>query len=161
MFGSVRFSNDGGIIEISHPINTINMNRIHLVISVERTPCSSLDGMFGLGTEHMVIPEAVQWEPIDVRPHPVLTISDKIEEKVRMWTTTLKFFTCHDLGDTSTRYVYRLKFAGGNYALIGSSSRPFPVLTVQRTAPEKPSDNQWNEASVSWTTAFPPQTFFV
>lgn len=130
------------------------MNTVKIVLKVERTLCSNLAAMQRTAIAKVKIPDGVQWEEITVRQHPSLAVSEKVDDKVPLWTASLKFFTCQDINDRKY-YAYRVTLVGGPQILIGSAGRPFPVLTVVESMPEKPSDNSWNEVTVTWTT---PQT---
>lgn len=127
------------------------MNTVKIVLKVERTPCSSLAGLRRTAIASVKIPDGVEWEELAVRQHPSLAISEKVDDKVPLWTATLKFLTCQDITDRK-HYAYRVTLAGGRQRLIGTDARPYPVLTVAEQMPEKPSDNSWNEATVTWTT---------
>lgn len=127
------------------------MNTVKIVLKVERTLCSNLTGMQRTAIAKVKIPDGVQWEEIAVRQHPSLAISEKTDDKVPLYTATLKFLTCQDIDDRKY-YAYRVTLVGGRQRLIGSVGRPFPVLTVNEQMPEKPSDNSWNEVTVTWTT---------
>lgn len=126
------------------------MNKINIVLKVERTLCSNLKGMQSAGLASVKIPEDVEWEEIATRPQPSLAISEKVDDKVSIYTATLKFLTCQNINDRKY-YAYRLTLLGGNMRLIGSSDRPYPVLTVAEQMPDKPSDNSWNEVTVTWS----------
>lgn len=128
------------------------MKSIKLVTSVERTLCSNLTGMLRRSSRTVMVPDNVEWKKISVRAHPSLSISEKVESKVPILTATLKFFTCQDFADRK-KYAFRVKLVDGSYILIGSGSRPYPIMTVQENMPEKPSDNQWKEVTVTWSTS--------
>lgn len=127
------------------------MNEIKIVAKVERTLCSNLSGLKRTAIATVKLPDGIYWEEIVVRHHPSLAISEKVDDKVPLYTATLKFLTCQNINDRDN-YAYRVTLVGGKKRLIGSFASPFPVLTMQETMPEKPSDNQWNEATVTWTT---------
>lgn len=127
------------------------MNNIKIVLKVERTLCSNLEGKLRTsGLSSVKISEDVEWEEIVIKPHPSLAISEKVDDKVPIYTATLKFLTCQDFSDRKY-YAYRLTLLGGNRRLIGSAGRPYPELTVAEQMPDKPSDNSWNEVTVTWS----------
>lgn len=127
------------------------MVSLKMVLGVERTECSNLRGLKRMDGEHVRIPEEVTWEKIRVRPYASLSISTKYEDKLQIFTATLKFFTCQNLINGKL-YAYRLKLIDGSFKLIGSDERPYPVMTIQENMPDKPTENQWNEVQVTWTT---------
>lgn len=129
------------------------MNTIKLVTSIERTECRNLYGMKTVGFNKIKIPTDVIWEKIAVRAFPSLSVTDKIEDKVHIYTSTLKFYSCIDFADRKS-YAYRIKMIDGTYKMIGGYHRPIPIMTVQESAPEKASDNQWNEVSIVLESRF-------
>lgn len=127
------------------------MNTLKIVRKVEWTLCSNLNGMQRIGFDTVKIPDAILWEEIAVRQHATLSISEKVDDKVLMRTATLKFYTCQKL-ELRKNYAYRLTLIGGRQLLIGTEKRPFAILTAAESMPEKPTDNSWTEATVTYTT---------
>lgn len=127
------------------------MNTLKIVRKVERTLCSNLNNMQRTGFDSVRIPGGIQWEGIAVRQHATLSISEKVDDKVLMTTATLKFYTCQKLG-ARKNYAYRLTLVGGMQLLIGTEKRPFPILTTAESMPEKPTDDSWTEATITYTT---------
>ena len=127
------------------------MNKVRIITKVERTLCNNLNGMLRFGNNIVKLPEKVKWEEITSREHASLSTTEKVDDKVPIYNATLKFFTCLNLQD-HRNYAYRLKLVDGSQLLLGTSVRPFPVMTVQDSLPEKPSDNSWMEVTVSWSS---------
>lgn len=129
------------------------MRKIKIVRKVERTLCSNLSALQGLDIAKVKVPDYIGWEEIAVRQHPSLAISEKMEDKVPLYTATLKFLTCQDIKDRRY-YAYRMTLVGDKKILMGSFDRPYPVMTVEESMPEKDTDNQWNEVTVTWTSPY-------
>ena len=127
------------------------MNTLKIIRKVERALCPDLNGMQRTSFDTVKLPDGIQWEKIAVRPYPTLSIAEKVDDKVLMRTATIKFYTCQELG-LRKNYVYRLTLIGGRQLLVGSNKRPFPILTTVESMPEKPTDNSWTEASITYTT---------
>lgn len=127
------------------------MEGIKIVVKVERTPCSSLGNLLLTAADRVRIPSGIQWEEIPVRTHATLSISEKMEDNVPVYTATLKFFTCKDFSERKN-FAYRVTLAGGNCRLVGTGNRPFAVMTLQETMPEKASDNSWNEVTITYSS---------
>jgi hypothetical protein len=87
------------------------------------------------------------------RPHPSLVVSEKLDSKESIYTATVKFFTCQKL-DSGKKYAYRLRALDGQSFLVGTNKRPFPVFSIQINYPDKPSENQWNEVTITWSTPY-------
>lgn len=132
------------------------MKQIKIVRIVMRTPASNLNGMTRMSKSEVKLPEGIEWEELDIKPHAQLTVNDKQEGKNTVWNAKLTFKTCMDSVDRE-KYAYLCGLTNGQYRLIGTDERPFPVVTVQESMPENVTDNQLNEVTVSWqSTRFIP-----
>ncbi len=125
------------------------MKQIKIVRSVQRTAAANLRGMVRLSQTDVSIPEGIEWERLEIKPHAQLIITDKQEGKNTIWNAKLTFKTCQDTVDRD-KYAYLCELTNGQYRLIGTDERPFPALTVQESMPENVADNQLNEVTVNW-----------
>lgn len=91
------------------------------------------------------------WESVDFKVPAHLTLSDKIEDGVRIYTAKLVFRACMEPGHTE-RQVYRCKTADGKYYIIGSGGRPYTITTVTDDHPDNMTDSQLYEVTVNYTT---------
>lgn len=90
---------------------------------------------------------------VTTRLHPSLVVSEKLDSKESIYTAAVKFFTCQEL-DSGKKYAYRLRALDGQSFLVGTNKRPFPVFSIQINYPDKPSENQWNEVTITWSTPY-------
>ncbi|MBR3496992.1 MAG: hypothetical protein IKH37_09760 [Prevotella sp.] len=125
------------------------MKQIKLVTSVERTPVGNLAGMVRVSKTEVEIPLGVVWTPLVIKPHAQLSVSDKLEDKAVVWTAKLVFKTCGEFGDRG-RWAYRVGLSNGQYRLIGTDERPYPVASVLENMPENVAENQLSEVTVTW-----------
>ena len=132
------------------------MKQIKIVTKVERTPVTSLQGMTRISKTGVRLPSGIIWQPLQIKPHAQLSVSDKKEDGVTVWTVKLAFKTCEEFGDRG-RWAYRCLLHNGQYRLIGSGERPYPVASVIESMPENVTDNQLSEVTVNWqSTHFIP-----
>lgn len=129
------------------------MKQIKIVTAVDRVPVTSLQGMTRIAKTSVRLPSGISWEPLAIKPHALLTISDKVEDKNRIWTAKLSFKTCEELSERDM-YAYRCRLSNGQYRLIGSEERPYPVASVAESMPENVTDNQLNEVTVNWSSPY-------
>ena len=127
------------------------MKLIKIVTAVERTPARNLVGIVRVDMTSVILPAAIEWQPIDIKPHAQLVITDKQEDKNTVWSAKLTFKTSETIADRGY-YAYRCRLKNGQYRLIGTVERPYPVLSVSESMPEKVTDNQLNEVTVSWSS---------
>ena len=125
------------------------MKLIKVVKKVERISVSSLAGMTRISKTEVRLPSGLTWQPLNIKPHAQLSISDRLEDGNTIWTAKLVFKTCEDFGDRD-RWAYRVTLLNGQQRLIGSDKRPYPIASVVESMPENVTDNQLNEVTVSW-----------
>ena len=127
------------------------MKTIRIITAVERTPVESLGGMVRASKTSVRLPNGISWQSIQIKPHAQLVITDKQEDKNTVWTAKLTFKTCETMAGRG-HFAYRCRLKNGQYRLVGTDERPYPVLSVSETMPENVTDNQLNEATISWSS---------
>ena len=127
------------------------MKQIKIITAVDRAPVTSLQGMTRISKTSVRLPSNINWEPLSIKPHAQLTISDKVEDKNTIWTAKLVFKTCEEFGDRG-RWAFRCRLLNGQYRLIGSEERPYPTASVLENIPESVTENQLNEVTVNWSS---------
>lgn len=125
------------------------MKQIKIITSVERTPVENLHGMARVSKTSVLPPSGISWHHIKTKPHAQLVISDKVEGRNTVWTAKLIFKTCETL-EENNRFAYRCRLTNGQYRLIGTDERPYPMASVVENMPENITDNQLNEVTVNW-----------
>lgn len=128
------------------------MNTPRNIIAIDRVSAGAIVGLLRLSASSVQLSSLTPWESIPIKVPARLTISDKIEDGVRIYTVLLVFRTCEDLYDWD-RKVYRCKTADGRYYLIGSNDRPYPVTTLTMIRPDNMTDNQLDEVTVGYTSS--------
>lgn len=128
------------------------MKQIKIITAVDRVPVTSLVGLSRVSKTGVKLPYGINWQPLAIKPHAQLSISDKVEDKNTVWTVKLVFKTCEEFGDRG-RWAYRCKLVDGSYRLIGTDERPYPVASVLESMPENVNENQLNEVTVNWQSA--------
>lgn len=127
------------------------MNSPRNIIAIDRVSAGAIVGLRRLSTSSVHVSSLTPWESIPIKVPARLTISDKIEDGVRIYTAQLVFRTCEEPGDRR-RMVYRCKTADGRYYLIGTNDRPYPITTLAMSLPDNMTDNQLDEVTVSYTS---------
>lgn len=127
------------------------MNKPRNIISIDRIRAGAIIGLRRISDNVVELSPLTPWENIPIRIPARLTISDKIDGGVRLYTAQLVFHTCEEPGDRE-RIVYRCKTADGRYFLIGTNDRPYPVSLVTENHPDNMTDSQLSEVTVSYTS---------
>lgn len=125
------------------------MKQIKIVTRIDRTPVTSLQGMYRKSKTSVCLPQNINWQPIDIKPHAQLSINNKQENGVTIWTAKLVFRTSGGQGER-VRWAYRCRLSNGQYRLIGSDARPYPVTSVFENMPESVTGDQLSEVTVTW-----------
>ena len=128
------------------------MNTPRNIIAIDRVSALAIVGLRRLSDSCVTVSALTPWVGIPIRVPARLTISDKIEDGVRLYTAQLVFRTCEEPGDRG-RNVYRCKTADGRYYLIGTNERPYPISTLTMNHPDNMTDSQLNEVTVNYTSA--------
>ena len=125
------------------------MKQIRIITKVERTPVRNLSGMNRISEREVRLPSGITWQPLDIKPHAQLSITDKTEDNNTVWSAKLAFKTCDNF-ESRGRWAYRCLMSNGQYRLIGTDGRPYPVTSVSDNAPENVTENQLIEVTVNW-----------
>lgn len=128
------------------------MNSPKNVIGIDRLQSGSIVGLRKLSSSSVAISSSNSWKNIPIKVPARLTISDKVDDGVRLHTAQLVFRTCDEPQEIE-RMVYRCKTADGKYFLIGNNDRPYPVTTVNDNHPDNMTDSQLYEVTVNYTSA--------
>lgn len=128
------------------------MNSPKNVIGIDRLQSGSILGLRKLSSSSVAISSSNSWKNIPIKVPARLTISDKVDDGVRLHTAQLVFRTCDEPQEIE-RMVYRCKTADGKYFLIGNNDRPYPVTTVNDNHPDNMTDSQLYEVTVNYTSA--------
>jgi hypothetical protein len=127
------------------------MNTPRNIISIDRLQAGQIIGLRRVSSTLVSMSAATPWQPVAIRVPARLTVSDKLEDGVRLYTAQLVFRTCQDTGERE-RYVYRCRTADGRYLLVGGNSRPYPVSNVTSVRPDNMTDSQLDEVAVSYVS---------
>ena len=128
------------------------MNSPKNVIGIDRLQSGSIVGLRKVSSTSVAISSSNSWKNIPIKVPARLTISDKVDDGVRLHTAQLVFRTCDEPQEIE-RMVYRCKTADGKYFLIGNNDRPYPVTTVNDNHPDNMTDSQLYEVTVNYTSA--------
>lgn len=131
------------------------MTRPVHVIKIERAPASAVVGMTQVTSGSCNLPQNVNFTEINIQGLVDAKMDDNIENKERIYTTTITFRTCDKTPADSRHQVFRLTTVDGNRLLVGTSSRPYPIVREHNPYPGKPGDNLLKEVTVTWKSTLP------
>ena len=92
---------------------------------------------------------------IDIMELVGVTIEDSYENNQKVYTTTATFNTCDKKHMTLRQAVFRLTSVDGQRYLIGTDSRPYPIIKERNPFPEKPADSAMKTVTITWKAPYP------
>lgn len=84
-----------------------------------------------------------------------VTIEDSLENNQRLYTTTAIFKSCDKTPLSARHMAFRLTSIDGKQYMIGTGSRPFPVIKEKNPFPEKPADSTLKTVTITWKSLLP------
>lgn len=133
----------------------MKLNNITKIYSVA---CKSVKGFVRVSeTAARVSSDGTPWVLLEGVKYPAaLTVSDKIEDKSRLFTAKLSFSTCEEWLSGNEKTAFLCVTADGDRYLVGTDERPYPVVTQQQNHPEEGKSTQLTQVTVQWTVPFLP-----
>ena len=65
------------------------MNKVRIITKVERTLCNNLNGLLRVGINTLKLPKGIQWDEVVCREHASLSTTEKVDDKVPVFSSTL------------------------------------------------------------------------
>ena len=92
---------------------------------------------------------------IPVQPFPKLEISEKKEGRQRIYTAKLTLKTTDDTLSSLDRKVFYALDINDMVWILGSQTRPYPIVTKSVSLPESAQDNQLNSFQIDYSSILP------
>ena len=92
---------------------------------------------------------------IPVQPFPKLEISEKKEGGQRIYTVKLTLKTTDDTLPSLDRKVFYALDINDMVWILGSQTRPYPIVTKSVSLPESAQDNQLNSFQIDYSSILP------
>ena len=132
------------------------MAYIKNIIKIEVTEAENLKSMVFPARHLCILPQDVEFRQILCKNPSSCEISDKVESKVRIFTSKLSFKSCEQIDADNTPLAYRVTTADGCRYLMGRAHRPFPVITRSENMPSSHTDSSLITYTVTWTDTIKP-----
>lgn len=84
-----------------------------------------------------------------------VTVEDSYENNQKVYTTTATFNTCDKTPMTVRQAAFRLTSMDGKRYMIGTDSRPYPIIKERNPFPEKPADSTLKTVTITWKALLP------
>ena len=116
---------------------------------------SDLGAMQVIGEASCRFKNLAVFTEINIQELVGVTIEDSYENNYKIYTTTATFQTCDKKPLSSRQIVFRLTSIDGKRYMIGTGSRPFPIIKEKNSFPEKPGDSILKTVTITWKATVP------
>lgn len=101
------------------------------------------------------IKQSLLFTNLEIQELVGVNCEDNYEKGQRVYTTTVTFKTpCRKLLALS-RMAFRLTDVNGDQYMVGTNSRPFPIIKEVQNYPEKVPDSSLKQFSITWKSMCP------
>lgn len=96
-----------------------------------------------------------QFTPVETIGLSSVEISDKIENRQRVYTTKLTMLCLYNLLPGAKKYAFRLTTVTGSQFLIGCSEKPYPMIQNSEKFPSAAGDRSGVTVTVTLVSVIP------
>lgn len=132
------------------------MAYIKNIIKVELTEAKNLKGLIYPERDKCIIPSDIIFRLIQCKNPSSCEITDKVESKVRIFTSKLTFKSCEQIDPNYRPLAFRITTADGIRYLMGCDRRPYPVLTRTENLPSSHTESSLITYTATWTDVIRP-----
>lgn len=132
------------------------MSYIKNIVKVEVVKADELSAVVFPARHLCIIPSDVAFQQIKCKNPSSCEITDKIESKVRIFTSKLTFKSSEQIDYEGVSLAYKVTTADGCAYLLGRDQRPYPVLTRTENMPGSHTDSSLITYTVTWTDVVKP-----
>ena len=142
------------IIKITKQLR--NMAYIKNIIKIEMTEAENLKSVVFPMDQRCIVPSAANFRSIQCKVPSSCEISDKVESKVRIFTSKLTFKSCEQIDPNYRPLAFRITTADGIRYLMGCDRRPYSVLTRTENLPSSHTESSLITYTATWTDVIRP-----
>lgn len=129
-------------------------NHVH-VNKIEMIRIEDLNSLQVISPSSCRMKSSLLFTDLDIQDLVGVTVEDSYENAQRKYTTTVTFKTpCRKLLALS-RMAFRLTDVNGNQYMVGTNSRPYPIIKELQTFPDKVPESSLKQFSITWKSMYP------
>lgn len=132
------------------------MSYIKNIIKIEVVKADELSAVVFPARHLCIIPSDIVFQQIRCKIPSSCEITDKIESKVRIFTSKLTFKSSEQINSEVHPIAYRVTTVDGCRYLIGRAHRPFPILTRTEEMPSSMTDSSLITYTAIWSDVVKP-----
>ena len=131
------------------------MSKLVHIRKIEMADASSLESLRVVGEVSCRFKSLAVFSEIHIHELVGVTIEDSYENNQKVFTTTATFKTCDKMPLTVRQVEFRLTSIDGKQYMIGTGSRPYPILKEGNPFPGKPDENTLKTVTITWKALTP------
>ena len=131
------------------------MSKLVHVHKIEMADASNLGSLRVVGEASCRFKSLAVFSEIHIHELVGVTIEDSYENNQKVYTTTATFKTCDKMPLTVRQVAFRLTSVSGQQYMIGTGSRPYPIIKESNPFPEKPADSTLKTVTITWKAPLP------
>lgn len=97
----------------------------------------------------------VHFSEISIKELAGVSVEDSYENNQKIFTTTITFHAMDHEPLSDRQYAFRLTTVKGEKFLVGTNTRPYPIIKENTPYPEKPADNMLKKMTITWKSIYP------
>lgn len=129
-------------------------NFLHIK-TVEKCLVSRMESSEQVLNNGILLKENLEFDKIDIIGMASIEVTDKIDNKQKVFTTKLVFKTVSRPELDYDHFCYRLTTVMGKRYIMGTKERPYTVFTTTENYPGSASDKAGCTCTVTYTNLFP------
>ena len=126
-----------------------------IIQKVEIADASALPSMMILPKGECHIVNTSMFTEFNTKGLVDVTVKDELSNNQLVYTTTVEFNTCIKTTEGMRRKAFLLTAADGTRYVVGTGSRPYPVITESNPFPDRPTESMLKKVTVKWTAPHP------
>ena len=127
----------------------VHVNKIEMIRIEELTPLKVID------STSCRFSRSVDFTQLEIKELVGVVVEDSYDNNQKTYTTTATFETKCKEPITSRHLAFRLTSVDGRQYMIGTSSRPYPIIKEKNNFPEKPNDSTMKTVTITWKSPLP------
>lgn len=127
----------------------VHVNKIEMIRIEELTPLKVID------STSCRFERSVDFSQLEIKELVGVVVEDSYDNNQKIYTTTATFETKCKEPITSRHLAFRLTSVEDRQYMIGTSSRPYPIIKEKNNFPEKPNDSTMKTVTITWKSIYP------
>lgn len=123
--------------------------------SIEKVRVENLTSLEIISESSCLLTREPDFKEINIFELVGVTIEDSYENHRKIYTTTATFKTCDKEPIVERMLAFRVTSLDGKRFLIGTNTRPYPIIKERNPYPEKPTDSTLKTVTVTWKAIYP------